>query len=99
MLYFRDTELRSSVGSLTYVSHSGRRTPRRKLAAYPAVNSPDDRCQHDERLLERRWISSREDGQQMLKLHRHNLGRADAAPTHPEAPGNPRWPEPTDGRA
>jgi len=23
------------------------------------VNSPDDRCQHDERLLERRWISSR----------------------------------------
>jgi len=33
-------------------------------------------------LLERRWISSREDGQQMLKLHRHNLGRADAAMQH-----------------
>src|SRR6476619_3197544 len=48
------TELRSSDGSLTRVSHSGRRTPRRRLAAYPAVNSPDDRCQHDERLLERR---------------------------------------------
>jgi hypothetical protein len=59
MLSFRDTELRSSAGSLTHVSHSGRRTPRRRLAAYPAVNSPDDRWQHDERLLERRWISSR----------------------------------------
>jgi hypothetical protein len=30
-----------------------------QLAAYQAVNSLDDRCQHDERLLERRWISSR----------------------------------------
>ena len=40
MLPFRDTELRSSVGSLTPMSHSGRRTARRRLAAYPAVNSP-----------------------------------------------------------
>ena len=54
---------------------------RRGLAAYPAVNSPDDHRQHDERLLERRWISSREDGQ-MLKLHRYDLGRADAAMQH-----------------
>ena len=60
MLSFRDTELRSSAGSLTHMSHSGRRTARRRLAAYPAVNSPDDRCQHGERLLERRRISSRE---------------------------------------
>jgi len=59
VLSFRDTELRSSADSLTYMSHSGRRTPRRRLAAYQAVNSPDDRWQHDERLLERRWISSR----------------------------------------
>ena len=40
MLPFRDTELRSSAGSLTLVSHSGHRTARRRLAAYPAVNSP-----------------------------------------------------------
>jgi hypothetical protein len=40
MLSFRDTELRSSAGSLTLMSHSGRRTARRRLAAYPAVNSP-----------------------------------------------------------
>jgi hypothetical protein len=26
----------------------------------PGGQQPDDRCQHDERLLERRWISSRE---------------------------------------
>ena len=38
MLPFRDTELRSSANSLTRVSHSGCRTPRRRLAAYPAVN-------------------------------------------------------------
>ena len=40
MLPFRDTELRSSAGSLTHVSHSGRQTARRRLAAYPAVNTP-----------------------------------------------------------
>ena len=40
MLPFRDTELRSSAGSLTGMSHSGRRPTRRRLAAYPAVNSP-----------------------------------------------------------
>jgi hypothetical protein len=40
MLPFRDTELRSSAGSLTHMSHSGRRTAQRKLAAYPAGNSP-----------------------------------------------------------
>jgi len=38
VLAFRDTELRSSAGSLTGMSHSGRRTPRRRLAAYPAIN-------------------------------------------------------------
>ena len=40
VLSFRDTELRSSANSLTHMSHSGRRMPRRRLAAYPAVNSP-----------------------------------------------------------
>ena len=59
MLPLRDPDLRSSAVSLTHVSHSGRRTARRELAPYQAVNSPDDRCQHDERLLEGRWIPTR----------------------------------------
>jgi len=82
MLSFRDTELRSSVGSLTPMSHSGTPDGAARAGRVPGGQRPDDRCQHDERLLERRWISSPEDGQQMLKLHRHDLGRADAAMQH-----------------
>ena len=55
MLPFRDTELRSSADSLTYVSHSGRPA---QAGRVPGGQRPDDRCQHDERLLERRRISS-----------------------------------------
>src|SRR5215467_7195299 len=39
MLPLRDTELRSSADSLTLMSHSGRRTPRRRLA-WPWPGSP-----------------------------------------------------------
>jgi hypothetical protein len=64
MLSFRDTELRSSAGSLTHLSHSGRRTPRRRLATYPAVNSPmiavstTNACFEERRELQARSPSS-----------------------------------------
>jgi hypothetical protein len=82
MLSFHNTELRSSTDSLTHMSHSGRRTPQRRLAAYPAVNSPMIAVSTTNACSSAAGISSREDGQQMLKLHRHNLGRADAAMQH-----------------
>ena len=47
-------------GNLTRLSHSGRRTPPAQAGRVPGGQQPDDRCQHDERLLDRRWISSRE---------------------------------------
>ena len=60
MLPFRDTELRSlgrqPDADVTF------RTPDGPAQAgrVPGGQQPDDRCQHDERMLERRWISSRE---------------------------------------
>src|SRR5437016_4076245 len=75
MLPFRDTEI--AILGRQPDTHVTFRTPDAPAQAgrVPGGQQPDDRCQHDERLLERRWISSREDGQQMLKLHRMTSGR------------------------